>query len=206
MGCELWIATNNVRRSWEDGGRKPRLGEGARNVEESKRNQEAEQGESPVVAAAFNRLQELYEQLPAMEQLGAQLARARSAKHVVEVVERGQAAKALLAEADERLARAQECLAELQQAGDAADPARLEAAAQAVGYCGAQRGFRVGPAANADRDVAAALAVSPFASVEEARAAKLPADQFRDLERQVTQFQEEYKKTLDLCERFAPAE
>lgn len=153
--------------------------------------------------AAFERLQALCDELPTMEQLGAQLARARSAKHVVEVAEHGQAAKSLLAEAESQLAQAQERLSALQQAPDAADPAQLEEALQAVGYFGSQRGFRVGPAANADRDLASALAESPFESLEEAQAAKLPADRFRALEHQVTTFQEDYKKTLDLCERLA---
>lgn len=181
--------------------RKAAAGE-ERNVEDSNRNQGDGQ-EKSAADAAFDRLQALCDELPAMERLGAQLARARSAKHVVEVAGHGQAAKALLAEAEERLVQAQARLSALQQAGDAADSAQLEDALQAVGYFGSQRGFRVGPAANADRDLASALAESPFASLEEAQAAKLPADQFRTLERQVTTFQEDYKKTLDLCERLA---
>ena len=162
----------------------------------------AVQAESPA-DAAFARLQELCERLPEMEGLGVQLARARSAKRVVEVAGHGHAAKVLLADAEEQLAREQARLSSLEAAGNDADASQLDDATRRVGYFGSLRGVRVGPAAHADADLAAALEASPFDSLEEAQAAKLSADEFRALERQVTQFQEDYKKTLDLCEHLA---
>lgn len=70
---------------------------------------------------------------------------------------------------------------------------------------GTWRGLRVGPARNAERALTLALEASPFATVEEARAALLPADTLATLAAEVETYQRDYAEALAACQRLEGA-
>ena len=70
---------------------------------------------------------------------------------------------------------------------------------------GTWRGLRVGPARNAERALALALEASPFATVEEARAALLPADTLAVIAAEVETYQRDYAEALAACQQLEGA-
>ncbi|WP_302961683.1 hypothetical protein [uncultured Adlercreutzia sp.] len=195
---------------------------------------------------AFERLERLYGQLPAMEAKGAALARARSAAEVDRFARTAayraaelDRAEAQVAEAKARVAaagsqvgggaegacgsrvgggagadgtggageagtvgsRAAESAAASQAGGDTA----VEDARRALMAAGTWRGLRVGPARNAERALALALEASPFATVEEARAALLPSDALAALAAEVEAYQRDYAEALAACQQLEGA-
>lgn len=142
---------------------------------------------------AFGRLEHLYAQLLAMEEKGAALARARSAAEV----------DALVAEAEACVREAEAALVRLEGAeGDAAEKAaHLGDLRLALMAAGTQRGLKVGPAQNAEHALAQALEVSPFDTVEEARAALLSADSLAALSAEVEAYQAAYAEALAVCQQ-----
>ena len=158
--------------------------------------------EGAEVEQAFGRLEHLYAQLPAMEEKGTALARARSAATVdglakaaayraAELVR----ADALVTEAEARVSAAE---AEGEQAAGEARLARMGA--------GTQRGLRVGPAQNAEQALARALEASPFDTVEEARTALLPAESLAALTAEVEDYQAAYVEALAVCQQLEDCE
>ena len=141
--------------------------------------------EGAEVEQAFGRLEHLYAQLPAMEENGAALARARSAATVDGL------AKAAAYRAAE-LVRAAALVP--------------EAARLALMAAGTQRGLRVGPAQNAEQALARALEASPFDTVEEARAAMLPAESLAALAAEVEAYQAAYAAALAVCQQLEDCE
>ena len=117
---------------------------------------------------AFAQLQRLYDQLPAMEERGVLLARAKAA--ALEQAERG---------------------------GDAglADECR-----RALLHAGSLRGFRVGPARNAEAALARALEEGRFADAAEARAAVLDQAELASVESEVEAYRCAYAEALARCE------
>lgn len=157
----------------------------------------------------FEQLERLYQQLPAMEAKGAALARARSAAEVDRFARTAayraaelDRAEAQVAEAKARVAaagsRARDA-AGVGGAGEAGDARRALVAA------GTWRGLRVGPARNAERALTLALEASPFATVEEARAALLPADTLAVLAAEVETYQRDYAEALAACQQLEGA-
>ena len=157
--------------------------------------------EGAEVEQAFGRLEHLYAQLPAMEEKGAALARARSAATVDGLAKAAYRAAelvradALVTEAEARVSAAE---AEGEQA---AGEARL-----ALMAAGTQRGLRVGPAQNAEQALARALEASPFDTVEEARAALLPAESLAALSAEVEAYQAAYAAALAVCQQLEDCE
>ena len=155
--------------------------------------------EGAEVEQAFGRLEHLYAQLPAMEEKGAALARARSAATVdgLALLAAGElaGADALVTEAEARVSAAE---AEGEQA---AGEARL-----ALMAAGTQRGLRVGPAQNAEQALARALEASPFDTVEEAHAAMLPAESLAALAAEVEAYQAAYAAALAVCQQLEDCE
>ena len=100
----------------------------------------------------------------------------------------------LVAEAEARVSAAE---AEGGSEGDAA----VREARLALMAAGTQRGLRVGPAQNAERALARALEASPFVTVEEARAALLPADSLAALTTEVEAYQVAYAEALAVCQQ-----
>lgn len=101
--------------------------------------------EGAEVEQAFGRLEHLYAQLPAMEEKGAALARARSAATVDGLAKAATYRAAELARADALVAEAEARVSAAEAEGEqAAGEARL-----ALMAAGTQRGLRVGPAQNA---------------------------------------------------------
>ena len=99
------------------------------------------------------------------------------------------------AEAEARVSAAE---AEGEQA---AGEARL-----ALMAAGTQRGLRVGPAQNAEQALARALEASPFDTVEEARAAMLPAESLAALAAEVEAYQAAYAAALAVCQQLEDRE
>lgn len=164
---------------------------------------------------AFARLERLYAQLPAMEEKGAALARARSAAEVDGLAKAAAyraaelaRAEAEVARADARVREAEAALARSEAAGgDAAEKAaHLGDLRLALMAAGTQRGLKVGPAQNAEHALAQALEASPFDTVEEARAALLPTDSLAALASEVQAYQAAYAEALDVCRQLEDGE
>lgn len=159
---------------------------------------------------AFAQLERLYAQLPAMEEKGVALARARSAAEVDGLAKAAAYRAAELTRADALVAEAEACVREAEAAlvrlegaeGDAAEKAaHLGDLRLALMAAGTQRGLKVGPAQNAEHALAQALEVSPFDTVEEARAALLPADSLAALSAEVEAYQAAYAEALAVCQQ-----
>ena len=159
--------------------------------------------EAALPEQAFERLERLYGQLPAMEAKGAALARARSAAEIDRFARTAayraaelDRAEAQVAEAEARVAAAGSQVG----AGGAAEDAR-----RALMAAGTWRGLRVGPTRNAERALALALEASPFATVEEARAALLSSDVLAALAAEVEAYQRDYAEALAACQQLEGA-
>ena len=164
---------------------------------------------------AFARLERLYAQLPAMEEKGAALARARSAAGVDGLAKAAAYRAAELVRAETLVAEAEACVCEAEAAlarseaagGDAAEKAaHLGDLRLALMAAGTQRGLKVGPAQNAERALARALEASPFDTVEEARAALLPAESLAALSAEVQAYQADYAEALAVCQQLEDGE
>lgn len=180
----------------------------------------AEVGPSAAAASldqAFERLEHLYGQLPAMEAKGAALARARSAAEVDRLARTAAYRGAELDRAEAQVAEAEKRVATALTAGAAAagaegacgsqgaDGNAAEDARRALMAAGTWRGLRVGPARNAERALALALEASPFATVEEARAALLPGNSLDTLAAEVEAYQRDYAEALAACQQLEGA-
>lgn len=158
--------------------------------------------EGAEVEQAFGRLEHLYAQLPAMEEKGAALARARSAATVDGLAKAAAYRAAELVRADALVAEAEARVSAAEAEGEqAAGEARL-----ALMAAGTQRGLRVGPAQNAEQALARALEASPFDTVEEARAAMLPAESLAALAAEVEAYQAAYAAALAVCQQLEDCE
>ena len=171
--------------------------------------------EGAEVEQAFARLERLYTQLPAMEEKGAALARARSAAEVDGLAKAVAYRAAELARADAEVARAEACVREAEAAlarSEAAEGDTAEKAAYlgdlrfALMAAGTQRGLKVAPAQNAEHALARALEASPFDTVEEARAALLPAESLAALSAEVQAYQADYAEALAVCQQLEDGE
>ena len=157
----------------------------------------------------FEQLERLCQQLPAMEAKGAVLARARSAAEVDRFARTAayraaelDRAEAQVAEAKARVAAAGSRARDAAGVGDAGEAGDVRRALMAAGTW---RGLRVGPARNAERALTLALEASPFATVEEARAALLPADTLAVLAAEVETYQRDYAEALAACQQLEGA-
>lgn len=187
----------------------------AMSVEAAEAVEAAEVVEAVDAEQAFGRLEHLYAQLPAMEEKGAALARARSAAEVDGLAKAAAYRAAELARAESLVARAEACVREAEAAlarseaagGDAAEKAaHLGDLRLALMAAGTQRGLKVGPAQNAEHALAQALEASPFDTVEEARAALLPADSLAALSAEVQAYQADYAEALAVCQQLEDGE
>lgn len=187
----------------------------AMSVEAAEAVEAAEVVEAVDAEQAFGRLERLYAQLPAMEEKGAALARARSAAEVDGLAKAAAyraaelaRAETLVAEAEARVREAEAALARSEAAeGNAAEKAaHLGDLRLALMAAGTQRGLKVGPAQNAEHALAQALEASPFDTVEEARAALLPADSLAALSVEVQAYQADYAEALAMCQQLEDGE
>lgn len=187
----------------------------AMSVEAAEAVEAAEVVEAVDAEQAFGRLERLYAQLPAMEEKGAALARARSAAEVDGLAKAAAYRAAELVRAETLVAEAEACVCEAEAAlarseaagGDAAEKAaRLGDLRLALMAAGTQRGLKVGPAQNAERALARALEASPFDTVEEVRAALLPAESLAALSAEVQAYQADYAEALAVCQQLEDGE
>lgn len=157
---------------------------------------------------AFAQLEHLYAQLPSMEEKGVALARARSAAEVDGLAKAAAYRAAELARAEAFVREVEAALARSEAAeGDAAEKsAHLGDLRLALMAAGTQRGLKVGPAQNAEHALAQALEASPFDTVEEARAALLPAESLAALSAEVQAYQADYAEALAVCQQLEDGE
>lgn len=184
-------------------------------VEAAEAAEAAEVVEAVDAEQAFGRLERLYAQLPAMEEKGAALARARSAAEVDGLAKAAAYRAAELVRAETLVAEAEACVCEAEAAlarseaagGDAAEKAaHLGDLRLALMAAGTQRGLKMGPAQNAEHALAQALEASPFDTVEEARAALLPTDSLAALSAEVQAYQADYAEALAMCQQLEDGE
>lgn len=161
---------------------------------ETKRAGEAEDD------ALFAHLGELVERLPQMQAAQARLDRAQTAAEILRLDREHQTCAAMLAMANEALAKAQVALEAAQAAGDEED-ATVEQARREVMFRASERGFRIGPEQNARLALERALADSPFASAEEARTAAIAPDEEAALREEIASYQQDYATTLARCQQ-----
>ncbi len=149
---------------------------------------------------AFARLQTLVDMLPAMEEKGRVLARARKAQEIVKLARKVHF---------ERI-EFEDLLKQEKKAMDAAMEARDEGASQEVigqrnrelFYWGTMKGYKAAPMQNDEFLLKKALEEAGFANEEEAQAAVLPEDELQALADEVEAYQQDYAETLELCESF----
>ena len=146
---------------------------------------------------AFDQLQRLYDQLPAMEERGALLARAKAAAAAVRLEDELRTARILLDEAEKRDAAARAAFERAEQGGA---PALADECRRALLHAGSLRGFRVGPARNAEAALARALEEGCFADAAEAHAALLEPAELASVQSEVEAYRSAYAEALARCE------
>ena len=147
------------------------------------------------VDALFSHLQELMEQLPQMQEIGARLARSDLALQVVQADRERITCEAEYGRVVRMVHDAGEKLAAAQEAGDAA-----EGLVHEYVYLSNQRSLHEGPAANSRAALEEALAKAGMADVEEARAALLSDEEAQALRARIKDYQDEYARTLAACQ------
>lgn len=155
------------------------------------------------IDALFSHLEVLVGEIPKMQELGERLARARAAATVLERAHELDVRKRALAEEDGHLTAARDALKVAQTAGDESEADRLQ---RDVLYYGQCRGLRVGPVENGRAALEKALAAGGFATVEDARAVAMGADEMGVAERKIAAYQADYESTLAACREAQAAE
>ena len=146
---------------------------------------------------AFALLQRLYDRLPAMEERGALLARAKAAAAAVRLEDELRTARILLDEAEKREAAARAAFERAEQGSDAA---LADECRRALLHAGSLRGFRVGPARNVEAALARALEEGCFADAAEAHAALLEPAELASVQSEVEAYRSAYAEALARCE------
>lgn len=141
-----------------------------------------------------------------MEEKGAALARARSAAEVDGLAKAAAYRAAELARAETLVAEAEARVSAVEAESESEGDAAAREARLALMAAGTQRGLRVAPAQNAERELARALEASPFNTVEEARAALLPTDSLAAVAAEVEAYQAAYAEALAVCQQLEDAE
>ena len=155
------------------------------------------------VDALFSHLEVLVGEIPKMQELGERLTRARAAATVLERAHELDVRERALAEEDGHLTAARDALKAAQAAGDESEADRLQ---RDVLYYGQCRGLRVGPVENGKAALEKALAAGGFATVEDARATAMGADEMGAAERKIAAYQADYESTLAACREAQAAE
>ena len=151
----------------------------------------------------FEHLQELVAELPAMQEKGAVLARARAA---AEVAKRAHYYEGQQNELNGILSEMAEHERQRAIAIEQGDREREEAQRALILTCGTQRGIRKGAADAAKRELDQALSDGGFASCEEARAVRLSEPDLASLSAEIEAYQADYAETLAACERIEASE
>ena len=151
----------------------------------------------------FEHLQELVAELPAMQEKGAVLARARAA---AEVAKRAHYYEGQQNELNGILSEMAEHERQRAIAIEQGDCDREEAQRALILTCGTQRGIRKGAADAAKRELDQALSDGGFASCEEARAVRLSEPDLASLSAEIEAYQADYAETLAACERIEASE
>lgn len=148
--------------------------------------------------ALFAHLGELVDRLPQMQKAQARLDRIRAAEKVLRCEQEHQTCAAMLAMANEALAKAQAALEDASKSDATAEQARRE-----VMFRASERGFRIGPEQNARLALERALADGPFADVAEARtaAAEMTPGEQAALREEIASYQQDYADTLARCQQ-----
>lgn len=156
------------------------------------------------VDAAFDRLEQLYAELPAMEALAERLERSRNAAAITAAAEEHRTHQALLAAAEEGERCARAALEAAQEGEAGASETRVDELRRAAVYAGSLKGYRIGPERHARHRLESVLAESPFSTVAEATEALLDATQMMALEQQLASYRTQYAEALAACQALSP--
>ena len=153
--------------------------------------------------AAFAHLQELVEELPAMEALGEKVRRAHAAADVRRVAHELEVARATFARSEAELADARGHLAQAEAAGDAAqaDSLRREAL-----FLADRLSLAKGPVNDAEFRLAKLLKREGLASADEAGAHALDPAALAILDARIAAYQQDYRETYALCQGLGDAQ
>ncbi len=147
---------------------------------------------------AFAQLQRLYDRLPAMEERGALLARAKAAAAAVRLED--ELAHGPYPPGRGREARGRRPAPRSSGRSEGGDAALADECRRALLHAGSLRGFRVGPARNAEAALARALEEGRFADAAEAHAAVLEPAELASVESEVEAYRSAYAEALARCE------
>lgn len=151
----------------------------------------------------FEHLRELVAELPAMQEKGAVLARARAA---AEVSKRAHYYEGQENELHGILSEMAEHERERAIAIEQGDREREEEQRALILMCGTQRGIRKGAADAAKRELEQVLSDGGFASCKEADAARLSESDLASLSSEIEAYQADYAETLAACKRIEATE
>lgn len=150
--------------------------------------------------ALFDHMQELMDALPAMEEKGERLAKARAAREVLRLERYRQGQENELCHIQDKF---NEQVALEHEAKAAGDDEKEKSARSKVLNLGNQMAVRRGAEANARRKVEDALAQSNFSKIDDTHEATLEDEEFFALEKEIESFKSDYASTLAACQKIA---
>ncbi len=153
--------------------------------------------------AAFSHLQELVDELPAMQELGERVRLAHAAEQAAQAAHALEVARATYARSEGELAEARRQLADAEAAGDDAQVDHLR---REVMFLADRLSLAKGPVNDAEFHLAKLLKHEGLASVEDALGHSLAAAALADLDARIAAYQQDYQRTYALCQGFGDAE
>ena len=147
--------------------------------------------------AAFAHLQELVDELPAMEALGEKARLAHAAVEAAGIEHELEAARATFARSEAELAEARRQLADAEAASDAAKADHLR---REVLFYADQLSLAKGPVNDAEFRLGRLLKREGLPSADAARAHALDPAALAALDARIAAYQEDYRRTYELCQ------
>ena len=153
--------------------------------------------------AAFAHLQELVDELPAMESLGEKARLAHAADEVGKVAHELETARATFARSEAELADARGHLAQAEAAGDAAQADSLR---REVLFLADRLSLAKGPVNDAEFRLAKLLKREGLVSADEAGTHALDPAALAALDARIAAYQQDYRETYALCQWLGDAQ
>ena len=152
--------------------------------------------------AAFAHLQELVDELPAMESLGEKARLAHAADEVGKVAHELETARATFARSEAELADARRHLAQAEAAGDAAQADSLR---REVLFLADRLSLAKGPVNDAEFRLAKLLKREGLVSADEAGTHALDPAALAALDARIAAYRDDYQRTYALCQGLGDA-
>ena len=152
---------------------------------------------------AFAHLQELVDELPAMQELGERARLAHAAAEVARATHALEATRKTCAHCDAELAEARRRLGDAESADDAAQADHLR---REVLFLADRLALAKGPVNDAEFRLGKLLKREGLASVEDALAHALDPAALTSLDARIASYQQDYRETYALCQRLGDAQ